>query len=214
MNIKCNIIPAKIPKTSPAILPSMLFLGLILGHNLCLPNFIPNRYAKESVAMVMTSAKIISASPSILFILLNISTINERIREMYIRPNIEYIVVSASNFLSSIFIIDMRMIIIGMEGITKLKSFIANIKSSVPDNIYIILDKSRCFPLSSITFIYSYSDIIFKKNASTKNALLPIIIAMIKSKIIIRELINLFANLFHQSSKSSFFMLERVNGFM
>ena len=48
---------------------------------------------------------------------------------MYISPNIEYIVVSASNFLSKMLIIDISMIIIGMEGITKLKFTKENIKT-------------------------------------------------------------------------------------
>ena len=46
LNVNCKIIINKVPPnapiTVPAIDPSILFLGLILGHNLCLPNLTPN----------------------------------------------------------------------------------------------------------------------------------------------------------------------------
>ena len=32
----------------PPIAPSIVFLGLIVGHNLCFPNLTPTKYAKAS----------------------------------------------------------------------------------------------------------------------------------------------------------------------
>ena len=54
---------ATIAAIIPAIVPSILFLGLTTGDNLCFPNLEPISYANVSVAVAHTNAKITNILP-------------------------------------------------------------------------------------------------------------------------------------------------------
>ena len=49
--------------TSPAKNPSQLFFGDVRGASLCLPNLLPTRYAKESLAHTLRNSSSTSTPP-------------------------------------------------------------------------------------------------------------------------------------------------------
>ena len=95
--------------------------------------------------------------------------------------------------LFNILFIVISITIIGNTGTNNSGIIIAKKIIRVPRKIYIILDKSKCFPLLSTTFIYSYKAIALTIKPKAIKALFPIIIAIISNNINAAELIILLS---------------------